>query len=94
MANWDAAKSGDLLVAAVDVAADTEASEDNKPKSKPKKAVVAANAIPVLIKLYTPLSVQIGSSARPTSAIVASTGTNHAPKVVSGMTGLSLQDYR
>jgi len=94
MANWDAAKSGDLLVAAVDDAADAETTDDNKPKSKPKKAVVAANAIPVLIKLYTPLSVQVSSSARPLSSIVASTSTNHAPKVVSGMTGLSLQDYR
>jgi hypothetical protein len=94
LANWDAAKSGDLLVAALDDAAEAEAADDSKAKPKAKKSTVAANSIPVLIKLYTPLSVQIGNASRPLSAIVASTGMNYAPKVVSGATGLSLQDYR
>jgi Transglycosylase SLT domain len=85
VANWDAAKSGDLAVAAADEA--TEAPEPTKGKSD----TVVANA---LIKLYTPLSVQVVSTAQRLSTIVTSTGGSFAPKVVSGQTGLSLQDYR
>lgn len=92
MANWDAAKGGDLLVAAAEEAADEEL--ENVAKDKKKKTVTAANAVPVLIRLYTPLSVQVTTSATPLSSIVTSTGGGFAPKVVSGQTGLSLQDYR
>jgi hypothetical protein len=94
LANWDAAKSGDLLVAAVDDATEEAPASDEKTKKTAKKSTVAANAIPVLLKLYTPLSVQISTSSRPLSTIAASAGANYAPKVTSGMTGLSLQDYR
>jgi len=89
LANWDAAKSGDLAVAAADDAA--EAAETKKPG---KTETLAANATAVLIKLYTPLSVQVANSARPLSTIVTSIGGGFAPKVVAGQTGLSLQDYR
>jgi hypothetical protein len=94
LANWDAAKSGDLLVAAVDDATEKAPEGAEKAEKPGKKSTVAANAIPVLLKLYTPLSVQISTSSRPLSTAAASTSANYAPKVVSGMTGLSLQDYR
>jgi hypothetical protein len=94
MANWDVAKAGDLKVAEAGEATEATEAAPAKKGQDVRKVVIAANAIPVLVKFYTPLAVQISNSTRPPTAFGAAPSAVFAPKVVTGMTGLGLQDYR